>query len=202
MQIIPAVLTSDKQELNETIQNLSFTKVIQIDFMDGLFTDTKSAQLSEVELVKGKFFEAHLMVESPEQKFELIKKKGFKRVICHVETIQDLSKTIKEAENLGLELCLAFNPTTPPIITKGVNRYLFLTVIPGRQGQKLIEKAIPQILNFKKRNPNLVVGVDGGITADNIKLFKTLDYVCVGSFITKSKDLKKSYDKLKLESGS
>ncbi|MFT4260946.1 MAG: hypothetical protein ACMXX9_00755 [Candidatus Woesearchaeota archaeon] len=195
MDVIPAILTNKLDELSSQLEELGFCEVIQIDFMDGIFVDTKSIIPADLPVLNG-FFEAHLMVEEPEKYFEVLKQKGFKRIIIHFESTKDVNKAILKANSLGFEVCIAFNPRTKPVIVKGANRYLFLTVNPGRQGQVFLEEVIDKVFLFKKQNPSLVIGVDGGVNSENIHLLRGLDFVCVGSFITKSKNMKEQYKKL------
>lgn len=194
MEIIPAILTNDLSEFKRSLNELSFSKTIQIDFMDGEFVETKSVNPSDLSLNKKSLFEAHLMVNNPLTYFEVLKSKGFQRVILHKEC-KGFNEALVTANKLNFEICVAFNPNTEPILIKNVKRYLFLTVIPGKQGQEFIKERLIDVLEFKKNN-DVFVGVDGGVNLNNIKHLNKLDFVCVGSFITKSKNPKEAYEKL------
>lgn len=195
MEIIPAILTNSLKEFDYQLNKLSFVSTLQIDFMDGLFVDTKSITPKDLPKLNG-FFEAHLMVKNPASYFEVLKQKGFKRIIFHYESTKDIKQTILKAKSLNLEPCIAFNPDSDPKVIDGVNRYLFLTVNPGRQGQKFLKETLNKILNFKQQNLSLIIGVDGGVTDENIHLLMSLDFICVGSFITKSDNMEEQYKKL------
>lgn len=195
MEIIPAILTNSIKEFDYQLGKLSFVSIIQVDFMDGLFVDTKSINPKDLHELNG-FFEAHLMVKNPANYFDVLKQKGFKRVIFHFESTKNINQTILKAKSLNLEPCIAFNPKSDPKVIEGVKRYLFLTVNPGRQGQKFLKETLNKIVNFKQQNPSLTIGVDGGITDENIHLLMSLDFICVGSFITKSDNMEEQYKKL------
>jgi ribulose-phosphate 3-epimerase len=194
MEIIPAILTNDLSEFKESLSALFFSKTIQIDFMDGEFVETNSINPSDLILNNNSFFEAHLMVNNPVKYFETLKSKGFQRIILHKES-QGFDDALKNAEKFGFEICVAFNPKTKPILIKNITRYLFLTVNPGKQGQKFIKERLKDVLEFKQKN-KVVVGVDGGVNLNSLEYLQEVDFICVGSFITKSKNPKEAYEKL------
>ena len=91
-EVIPTVFAMNKGEFDERLAKLvKISKKIQIDFMDGKFVDGRGVELRDVPNLR-KYrseFEAHLMVRNPEEWFEELKEKGFKKVIFHYESIRD-----------------------------------------------------------------------------------------------------------------
>ena len=202
MEIIPAILTNKLNEFNQTLNNLSFSKTIQVDIMDGKLTPNKSVDLEDLPIISNQFVEVHLMTTNPIKNLLQIKDKAYKRVIAHIETLESPYLFAMDAKNHGLEPCIAFSPQTKPRKVEGFKRYLFLTVNPGSQGQLFLENKLNEIKAFKDKNPDLIVGVDGGVNLNNITKLTFLDYVCVGSYLTKSTNPKKNYEKLVQKIGS
>jgi len=63
---------------------------------------------------------------------------------------------------------------------------LIMTVEPGRGGQKMKKDCLGKFKEAKSRG--LRTGIDGGVTVDNVSLFKDADYIVVGSAVTQAED--------------
>lgn len=196
MKIVPAILTSDKEEYMAQYNKLDLFDEIQVDLMDGLFVSNKSLSVDDVENPLNKFLEAHLMVKDPLQYFSSLKNKGFRRVVAHIEAVSDMDSFLKEAIKNNFEPVIAFNPNSKLKLIKGVKNYLKMTVIPGNQGQELDLNALEDALSFKKSNPSLNIGIDGGVNLDNVSKLLDLDYLCIGSYLTKSNNTFDAYKEL------
>ena len=79
MKIIPTIFARNKKEFDSKFSKLiKVSKDLQIDFMDNGFVKTRSVSLKELPSFRGKGrFEAHLMVNNPENYIDELKKKGF-----------------------------------------------------------------------------------------------------------------------------
>src|SRR3989344_3001840 len=166
--VIPTIFATSKKEFNERFEKiLHISKNIQIDFMDGKFVKAKSISPKQVPSLKKykKNFEAHLMVKSPEKYLSTLKKKGFKKVIIHIESLNP--ETLAKAKKLNLKLFLALNPETPVesliIFLPKIRGVLFMGVHPGREGQNFIPEVYSKIKQLKKISPSKKIQVDGGI---------------------------------------
>lgn len=64
-------------------------------------------------------------------------------------------------------------------------KLLFLTVDPGYYGGTFQARVLKKIEEARKIFPDEVISVDGGVSLDNLSLFKDIgvDAVCVGSRI-------------------
>jgi len=64
-------------------------------------------------------------------------------------------------------------------------KLLFLTVDPGYYGGTFQAHVLKKIEEARKISPDKVISVDGGVSLDNLSLFKDIgvDAVCVGSRI-------------------
>lgn len=203
IEIIPAILTDSPDDLkNKLIQLKGLTDWVQIDIMDGKFTDNVSIQIEDLGRMHPRFnLEIHLMVLNPEKYFGECQKAKAKRVIFHFETVQNLKRTLEKARRFNFQIGIALNPETPILKVKNylnqIDSALLLTVHPGFQGQKFIPQVLDKIRKLKEISPKIKIGVDGGINVFNVKKAAEAgaDYLIVGSGLWKSKNIKKSFAK-------
>lgn len=178
--IIPTVLANTEEEFDKRLRRLlPVADQIQVDIMDGKFVPSTSVAINkipEVKRWKGKAFEAHLMVQNPGAHIQPMARRGFKRVIFHVETIDSRSmpNLLAQCRKHKVEPILAINPETPvekllPYVDE-VSAVLFLGVHPGFNGAPYVQETPQRIAAFLKKNPNkaLPVQVDGGMTPETI----------------------------------
>lgn len=196
-KIFPTVFSTNKKIFDTKFDLLNNNfKNIQIDFMDGRFVAGKSVEISYVpKLTKSKTeYEAHLMNKNPLKLVSKIKEKGFKRFIFHFEACKkdEIEKIVLECHKKKLKPILAINPTTK---YEEFREYLhlfkqimFMGVIPGKEGQKLISSVIELIRKTKYTHSQLIIQVDGGV---NLKTAASLSdagasILNSGSFISSS----------------
>ncbi len=202
MKIVPAILTDKQKDLKLMLtQAETFTDFVQIDFMDGSFVPSKSIAPEDLAEIKMNIdWEAHLMVKDPINYLSSLNRDGLKRIIFHWKASPHPESVVSAARNLGLEVGLAINPETTlsqfeELVDK-IDSVLFLSVHPGFYGSPFIAEVLEKIGEFRSRFPSKVIGIDGGISLDNIQRVKSsgVDYACVGSRIFRHDDPRKSYD--------
>ena len=195
-KVVPAILTSDPAELLEGLRVLKGeASWVQIDIMDGKFVPNTSVNLFELgEACQFFNLEIHLMVENPEKYLEDCKGIGAKRVIFHLEAADDPEAVLQKMEEYGFQKAIALNPATPvselaPYIEK-LDAVLLMSVNPGFQAQEFIPDVLKKIPEVRRLRPDILIGLDGGINAENIKeVFQAgADYAGVGSAVMKSAD--------------
>jgi ribulose-phosphate 3-epimerase len=203
-KVVPAILTDDPKALAIMVHQAEcFTTYVQFDIMDGQFVPSRSITVEHLAALPMKLsWEVHLMVQRPEDYLESFRKAGAKKVIFHYEATSSPEKVISQARNLGLEVGLAINPETPlsvidPLVSK-VNSVLFLTVIPGFYGSPFIPEALDRAVELRRVQPNLEIGVDGGMKESNIAQIAQLgmDVIYVGSAIFLQPEPGKSFRRL------
>ena len=191
IQVVPAILTEDPRVLETMVRQAeSFTHYIQFDIMDGRFVPSRSITHEHLAALPMKLdWEAHLMVEHPENYFEGFRQAGAKRVVFHYEATPSPREVISQARNLGLGVGLAVNPETKlsailPLVGE-VDSVLFLTVNPGFYGSQFIPEVMGKVVELHRSWTGLPVGVDGGIKESNIaEIAQTgVNVIYVGSAI-------------------
>lgn len=204
-QIIPAILTSDKKELQDILNRLvGLVHWVSIDIADGIFVDSTTLSIDDLAQVDIPFnLELHLMVNSPQSYFSACKRVGAKRVVFHIETVSDVANAIAEAKSNGFEVGLALASETDISLIKpyvdDIDSLLLLSVKPGYQGQTFIPETIGKLAKLKINYPKLRIEVDGGINLQTISQVAEAgaDILTIGSAIVKQSDFKEAIENLK-----
>ncbi len=210
-RVVPAVLSNDPLTLRALIaQAQGFSRWLQLDIMDGFFVPASSVGLEDMLKVHPRVdWEAHLMVCRPEEYFIALAQEGARRIIFHLEAVQEPLETAVRLRALGIEVGLAVNPDTPVSaidenLAAVVDYVLFMSVYPGFYGKPFIPQALEKVKVFKLHHPDVAVGVDGGIKMDNIALAAQAgaDEICVGSAIFAARNPAESYRRLTEAAGA
>ncbi len=188
MKIIPAVLAQGLEELLRRLgQTEQFAPYVQIDVMDGLFVPASSAfGPRELNSLRGPLsFELHLMLQSPQGFAEELSHPNLRRVFFHLEASVDAQGLLEALRGGGIEAGLALRPETPLEALQGLrpDALLFLTVDPCCWGRPFKPEVLGKVARARDRYPSLALGVDGGVSLENLEEFYRLgvDFACVGS---------------------
>src|SRR3989344_6352940 len=96
--VIPTVFAHTSAEFDKRFAIvIKVARAVQIDFMDGILVPAKSINLADVPDLKKYtcYFEAHLMVARPEIWIKSCSDKGFKKIIFHIEALQNKEQGIR-----------------------------------------------------------------------------------------------------------
>jgi len=84
-----------------------------------------------------------------------------------------------------------------------VDMVLLMSVNPGFGGQKFIPSVIDKVKELRelaeRKNPNLLIEIDGGVNDKNAPILKEAgaDILVAGSFVFRSEDYKKAIESLR-----
>ena len=220
-QIIPALITSDEDSTNDFKElKLKFEKLqpfladfdnwVQIDITDGKFVPTETViNLEDLRYFTEKAnVEFHLMINRPEKIIGEWVRLDPKRIIVHIEAIEDMNELLNVCREKEIEVSLALNPETPNMMIEpwinAVDLIMFLGVHPGQGGQEFIPEVLEKIKSLRQNFPNVRIETDGGVRIDNIEELKKagVDIFVIGSGILKSPDVGKTIKELKLKIGN
>ena len=203
--IIPSIIAKSQKELNQRIKKVSkHARILQLDVMDGKFVKNKSFNF-DFKVPKWKKYESHLMIKTPESWINKHSKKVH-TIIFHIEsckTSHEIRKIISLIKMDKRKVGIAINPKTPTTkikpFLKEVDMILVMTVNPGKYGSKFLPATLKKVKDLRKDNPKLKIEVDGGINDKTISLASKAgaNQFVVGSYLQKSKDIKKDIKKLK-----
>jgi len=190
-RVVPAILTEDPKALETMVRQAEgFTTYVQFDIMDGRFVPSRSITGEHLAALPISLdWEAHLMVQGPEDYLAAFQQVGAERVVFHYEATSSPREVISRARALGLRVGLAANPETPvsavlPLAGE-VDSVLFLTVQPGFYGSPFMPEVLDKVREFRSARPDMEIGVDGGIKEGNIARIARagVDVIYVGSAV-------------------
>ncbi len=174
--IAPSVLPADFSRLGEECVALEEAGVdrIQFDVMDGRFVPNLTFGPDVIASLRPHVkvpFEAHLMVEQPDELAARYVEAGCERLIVHTEACPHLHRTLGNIAELGAKAAVAVNPATPTSafahVLDLVDLVLIMTVNPGFGGQSYIDTMEPKIAETRRlvleSGHDVDVEVDGGI---------------------------------------
>jgi ribulose-phosphate 3-epimerase len=203
------MMTADLLKLGAEVALLekSGVQLVHFDVMDGCFCPMLTIGPPIVRAVKTPLVkDAHLMITDPLPRLDAFLEAGADIVTVHLEADRHVHRVLQQlgaAENAndpkrGLVRGLAVNPGTPveavePMLDE-VELVMLLAVNPGWSGQKFAA-GTPRRLERLRRlleasGNDILVGVDGGITRENIAEVAGLgpDLIVTGSAVFDGKD--------------
>ena len=117
MIIIPTILEKDFSLAEIKIKLIKdLSRWIQIDVIDGFFSDGKSFELELLNKlekeIQSNLLEIHLMVKEPIKWIEKCNFVGACRIIGQVEEMENREEFIEKIKDMGIEAGLAFDVNT------------------------------------------------------------------------------------------
>jgi ribulose-phosphate 3-epimerase len=150
-----------------------------------------------------KLFDVHLMLDEPLRYVPDFLKAGADLITFHIESQSDPKKTIAAIREGGAKAALSVKPGTPveavyPFLDD-LYMVLVMTVEPGFGGQAFMEDMMPKVEALKKRKPQLMVEVDGGIGVQTIGVAARagVDVCVAGTSVFRSPDAQQAIAELK-----
>ena len=213
MLVAPSILSADFGNLEQEIKAIceAGCDLVHVDVMDGHFVPNLTigpVVVEPVSKVSSKPLDIHLMVENNNFFVDLFAPLKPKYLSFHIESEKHPHRLIQKIRSLGISPAITLNPHTKvediEYLIEDLDMVLLMSVNPGFGGQKFIPSVIEKAKKLKelikKRNPNCLIEVDGGVSDKNIKDLKDagVDIVVAGSFVFGSGDYKKAIDSLKV----
>jgi ribulose-phosphate 3-epimerase len=181
IEIAPSVLPADFARLGDEVAALEKASVdrIQWDVMDGRFVPNLTFGPDVIAACRPHAsipFEAHLMVEEPDQLMERYVDAGCSLLLVHAESTRHLHRSLGRVRELGAQAAVALNPATPAEAVAHVldlcAMVLVMTVNPGFGGQAYIATMEPKIAQIRRMivdgGHDCDLEVDGGISPSTV----------------------------------
>ncbi len=212
-EMVPTIsvgmLTADLMSLGGDLRLLEQSGVglVHFDVMDGCFVPSMTFGPPLIKGMKTPLLkDVHLMVQEPLEKVAEYVAAGADMVTVHVESSRHIHRVLQLLGKManandpqaGIARGIALNPGTPveaiePLLEE-VDMVFLLAINPGWGGQKFLastQRRIGQVKELAGRlNRPILIGVDGGITRDNIVPVARMgeDIIVTGSAVFDGKD--------------
>ncbi len=214
MKIAPSILSADFGKLSDEVKAVSEAGAdyIHCDIMDGHFVPNLTMGPMIIEAVKKATnvpLDIHFMVEDISFFIDMYKHLKPEFISFHIEEEKHINRVIQKIRNLGIRPSVVLNPATPvcllDYIVADVDMVLLMSVNPGFGGQKFIPSVLDKIKELRelaqKKNPSLLIEVDGGVNDKNAPLLKEAgaDILVAGSYVFKHPDYADAMKALRCE---
>ncbi len=207
VKISPSILSADFMNLGRDIRMLEQggTDFIHVDVMDGHFVPNLTMGVpvvSQLKKITDIPLDVHLMISNPLEQLDWYLDAGADIVTVHMEALEgeaQVREFIARTRAAGARPALTLKPDYPveelePFIAD-IDMVLVMSVFPGFSGQSYIEGSedrVGQVAEMAKLlNPNLLIEVDGGVSAERtagLVCAQGADVLVAGSGVFKAAD--------------
>ncbi len=179
--IYPSLIAVEQANLEHTIKQLDpYVEGYHIDVMDNQFVPNLTWNAEAVNVIAQAtqhMLWVHLMVIDPQNWIDKLSLLPGSIFTFHYEAIGSDTSLIHRIKEKGWRVSIAINPDTPiekifPLLSL-VDQVLIMSVQPGFAGQPflsdVVSKLAPLVGYRATSNLHFRIGIDGGITLENIK---------------------------------
>ena len=198
--ICPTILATNAEDYKKAVEKVAgFAHRLQIDLTDGQFAKPKTVEPKDAWWPAGVKADVHLMFAQPLAAAKTVLEHKPNLVIVHAEAGGDFNAFASSCQAAGVKVGVALlAETAVERIAAAMDKIDHVLIFSGSLGQyggvadlKLLHKA----RYLRELNPEIEIGWDGGINANNISqlAFGGVDVFSVGSFIQNAGDPEHAY---------
>ncbi len=212
LRIAPSILSADFTCLENQVRQVEAGKAdwIHCDVMDGHFVPNITFGPLIVKALKRITtlpIDVHLMIQKPDDYIEQFIRAGAAVVTVHQEACIHLHRTVQKIKELGAQVGVAINPSTPVSVLKEIildlDLVLIMSVNPGFGGQKFITQSLKKITQTAEMitsgSSSAVLEVDGGIDTETAAAVVRAgaNVLVAGNAIFSKKDISGAVEKIR-----
>lgn len=202
-EICPTITAANPHQYRTQIEQVEFAPRLHIDISDGDFAPKHLIDPSQLWWPMHHQVDIHVMYREPETVLEQLISLKPSLIILHAEAKGNFSAFADRLHASGIKVGLALlQPTKAELIGSAMNEVDHVLIFSGSLGQfggQVEPVLLDKIETLKRRRPNVEIGWDGGITAENIGLLRSggVEVFNVGGYIHHAKDPQAAYATLK-----
>ena len=194
MTLSVGIVSADVLHLADELDRLAAAGVqkLHVDVMDGVFCPQMTVGPGFVAALPPPFVvDVHLMIDEPLEKLGAYVEAGARALTFHVEATRHPHRALQSLADSGVMRGVALNPGTPietvaPLLDE-LEQLLILAVNPGWGGQRFSPATVGRLAAARELigERDIVLGVDGGVTRENIGEIASLgpDLIVAGSAV-------------------
>lgn len=197
-QVALSILDADHAKLYDEIKiaEKGSADSIHIDILDGQFAPTISFGHRTIASLRSRSpmpFDAHLMVQNPEDHIQAVAEAGANLIYVHLENQVHLHKLVQQIRSVHAQVGIAINPSTSLYlldeVLDSIEEVLMMSVNPGFGYQHFIPSTIPKLTRLKHmidhKELDTKIAIDGGINTNTGKscINAGADKLVIGSFV-------------------
>lgn len=201
--ICPAITAATPDEYQRQVEQLCTTAVrLHLDVSDGVLTPARSIAIDEIWWPGGVRADIHVMYKDPFAHTELLFDLHPQLIIVHAEADGDFAAFATAAHARGIEVGVALQQQTQPEILRPalhlIDHVMIFSGTLGYVGGTADLALLDKVKRLKVLKPQLEIGWDGGVNADNVKALADggVEVLNSGGFIQKAEDPCKAYEQL------
>ena len=200
------------KDIPKTLKLLNDTDAdfIHLDVMDGKYVSNKTLPFREMKHIyefTNKRLDVHLMVDAPSSFIKDYASLNTEYISIHLDTKEDIISNLKLIKSYGIKAGVVLNPNDDvsmiiPYLSY-IDLILVMGVVPGRSGQKFINKIINKlkelkVLKIEYKDFNFKISIDGGINDITVKKVRDLvDIVVSGNYVISSDNYQEKINSLR-----
>jgi ribulose-phosphate 3-epimerase len=182
IQFFVSTISDDPKKIFENLpiyESLGISG-IHFDVMDGSFVPRIGLYpelLSSIRSTTNLPIEVHLMLQEPDNFIQIFRDNGANRILVHLESLQNPSRTLDIIKSTGAKSCIVLNPSTDFSSLKNyidkIDSIMLMAINPGIPKHPFIPSTHTKLNSLKiwaeELKPNLTIGIDGGVTFENAR---------------------------------